>query len=187
MLDLGKDAVSGLAGGVACVVAGHPLDSTKVAMQTSASQVGAPAIFLNLLRQRRLYAGAIPALAANAAENATLFVCYGEVHRLAQHVTGEHLSPMLFNAACGSVAGGVTAFILCPIELVKCQMQVHGSSAGIAACKAGMRRVGLPWLFRGLSWTLAREVDPGRGSNPCTTNPNLTPHRLREVEPPAHD
>ena len=80
-----RDSASGLVGGLACVVAGHPLDTTKVWLQTSRPGrfAGGLGAFTWLLRakgvRRGLYAGAVPALAANAAENAALFLLYGEV------------------------------------------------------------------------------------------------------------
>lgn len=76
-----KDFTAGAMGGTACVLAGQPLDTVKVKMQTF------PHLFKNSLdcfmstlkteRIRGLYAGTIPALTANVAENSILFLFYG--------------------------------------------------------------------------------------------------------------
>ena len=159
-----RDSVSGLAGGLACVAVGHPLDTTKVWLQTSrpgrfAGGLGAFTWLLQSKGVRRgLYAGAVPALAANAAENAALFLLYGEVQRAIAGLVGPDAPPAAVSAACGSAAGGLTAFLLCPIELVKCQMQIRGSAGGLAACVSGVRARGLSFVFGGLGYTLAREI-----------------------------
>lgn len=67
---------AGVFGGIACVYAGHPFDTLKVKMQTSAHLYpkGAVDCFMQTLRSggiRGLYAGATPSLVANVGENGT--------------------------------------------------------------------------------------------------------------------
>jgi hypothetical protein len=170
-LETAKNTLSGLAGGMACVVAGHPLDTCKVLLQTQPHRFARAAqAFSFLLRdrgvRRGLYSGAVPALYANAAENAMLFGCYGTVQETVNRLWGGHESPMLLGAACGSIAGGLVAFVLTPIELLKCRMQVHGGTGGAGLLRTAVNIVqhqGVGGLFRGLSWTLAREISGNAG------------------------
>lgn len=72
---------------------GQPLDTVKVKMQTF------PLIYTNMVEcckktylqdgiVRGLYAGTVPALITNVAENAVLFLCYGFCQKLVMNVTG---------------------------------------------------------------------------------------------------
>ncbi|KAK3893061.1 hypothetical protein Pcinc_003107 [Petrolisthes cinctipes] len=165
-------------GGVACVYVGQPLDTVKVKMQTFPSlynnMVGC---FLTTLRGegiRGLYAGTVPALAANIAENSVLFACYGACQKAVAYLTGTKnvldLSP-LSNASAGFCAAFFSSLTLCPTELVKCRLQAMREIA--ISEKREPERIG-PWkltrrilktegpagLFRGLTATFAREM-PG--------------------------
>jgi len=62
------------------------------------------------------------------AENATLFLTYSEFQDLIRWTTSQPLSQSLSLAQlalAGAGAGAVTSFLLTPIELVKCKMQVQ--------------------------------------------------------------
>jgi len=75
------DLIAGSLGGVANVYVGQSLDTVKVKMQTF------PHLYTNMFdcfratfREgglRALYAGTVPSLAANIAENSVLFAAYG--------------------------------------------------------------------------------------------------------------
>lgn len=161
-----KHALSGLAGGMACVAAGHPLDTCIVLLQTQPRRFCCATQALSFLLRDRgvrrgLYSGAVPALYANAAENAMLFGFYGTIQGAVSRLLDKKKTPMVHGAACGSVAGGIVAFALTPIELLKCRMQVHDAArrAGMLQTLVGVvHHHGFGGLFRGLSWTLAREV-----------------------------
>ncbi|KAL3090991.1 hypothetical protein niasHT_023591 [Heterodera trifolii] len=167
------DFVAGTAGGVATVYTAQPLDTVKVKMQTF------PALYGNWVRclrrtfraegVRGLYAGTVPALAANVAENAVLFTSYGFCQKLVARLTGcgstKEMSP-LGNATAGSFAAVFAALVLCPTELVKCKLQAQtelGAGAHktpTAVCVEMYRSNGLRSFFNGLAPTMAREI-PG--------------------------
>ncbi|XGW17581.1 hypothetical protein V3C99_002294 [Haemonchus contortus] len=165
------DLMAGTLGGVANVYAGQPLDTVKVKVQTF------PQMYTNwvtCLRDtyrldgiRGLYAGTLPALAANVAENAVLFTAYGYCQKLVGVVTGhadvKTMSP-LQNASAGSLASVFAAAVLCPTELVKCRLQaareVGISCTPTSVCRDMWRERGIRGFFIGMSPTLAREV-PG--------------------------
>ncbi|XP_018023327.1 mitochondrial ornithine transporter 1 isoform X2 [Hyalella azteca] len=175
------DLAAGSAGAMVSVYAGQPLDTVKVKMQTF------PAIhrtmlqcFRNTLHKegiRGLYAGTVPALAANIAENSVLFAAYGMCQRAVALSTGvkgpEELSS-LGNAASGFFAAFFSSLTLCPTELVKCRLQAMRELQEITGCSPRSNKSlgpwtvtryilsteGVPGLFRGLTATFAREM-PG--------------------------
>lgn len=131
-----KDITFGSAAGIASKFLEHPFDLTKVRLQ--AQVLDATARFrgpLDCLAQtfkkegfRGLYRGLPAPVVGAMAENATLFLAYGELQNVIRHVGNipvtQALSlPQLTLAAAG--AGTITSFVLTPIELVKCKMQVQ--------------------------------------------------------------
>jgi len=167
------DLAAGTAGGIANVYAGQPLDTVKVKMQTF------PHLYKNWVKCftetfkadgiRGLYAGTVPALAANIAENAVLFTAYGYCQKLVAFVTKQEdpdkMTP-IFNAFSGSLAAVFAAMVLCPTELVKCRLQAQHElhpdvkSTPMSICREMYRTKGIRSFFIGMTPTLAREV-PG--------------------------
>lgn len=144
-----KDFTAGAIGGTACVLAGQPFDTIKVKMQTF------PHLFKNALdcgvktfkqeRIKGLYAGTVPSLAANIAENSFLFLFYGQCVIAVKKLTGAKTEKDLtiFHRACaGSGAAFFTSFALCPTELVKCRLQGQ-HQMNIMAGKTGPKRYSL--------------------------------------------
>lgn len=141
-----KDFTAGAIGGTACVMAGQPFDTIKVKMQTF------PSLFktafdcgVKTLKQegfRGLYAGTIPSLAANIAENSVLFLFYGQCLTLVKKLVGkkdEKELSILNRAFAGSGAAVFSSFALCPTELVKCRLQAQ-HQMNIMAGKSGAKR-----------------------------------------------
>ncbi|KFD47635.1 hypothetical protein M514_11498 [Trichuris suis] len=140
LLDGAIDFIAGTAGGIAAVYAGQPLDTVKVKMQSF------PHLYKNgftclweTFRQGRikgLYAGSLPALTANVAENSVLFAAYGACQKLIATVIGKNGDPAnlhpIENACAGSLASVFAACVLCPTELVKCRLQTERELSGIA-------------------------------------------------------
>lgn len=85
--------------------------------------------FLRTWRQdgiRGLYAGTVPALTANIAENSVLFLFYGLCQKTVMYAVGKkntHDLHPLENAISGSGAAFFCSFTLCPTELIKCRLQ----------------------------------------------------------------
>jgi len=172
------DFVAGSIGATASVYTGQPLDTLKVKMQTF------PHLYPNLnlcfretLRKegvvRGLYAGTVPSLAANVAENSILFAAYGLCQKLvARSLSVEVANLSTFSNGCaGFLAAFWSSLALCPTELVKCRLQAMREShieQGREPPKIGpyrltsqiLRSEGIRGLFHGLSPTFAREM-PG--------------------------
>ncbi|XP_015513567.1 mitochondrial ornithine transporter 1 [Neodiprion virginianus] len=176
------DFTAGSLGGVTLVYVGQPLDTVKVKMQTFPQLYkGMIDCFMKTLKQdgivRGLYAGTIPALVANVAENSVLFAAYGLCQNAIANLTGvqkvEDLS-LLGNAWAGFFAAFFSSLSLCPTELIKCQLQAMREVETQKAApgervnfigpwqltKQIVRAEGPQGLFRGLLSTIGREM-PG--------------------------
>ncbi|XP_011424212.1 mitochondrial ornithine transporter 1 [Magallana gigas] len=182
-VDAAIDFIGGINGAIASVYVGQSLDTVKVKMQTFPHLYrNALDCFLQTYRQdgvaRGLYAGTVPALVANIAENSVLFLFYGLCQKAVMVLRGRaevsQLSPVE-NAFSGSGAAFFCAFTLTPTELVKCRLQAMREMASQGKLEGGLERLKLgPWgitkevlqvegirgLFKGLTATMAREM-PG--------------------------
>ncbi|KAI1280601.1 Mitochondrial ornithine transporter 1 [Halotydeus destructor] len=166
------DLIAGSAGGCATVLVGQPLDTVKVKMQTF------PELHSNAFKcfkvtlvneglWRGLYAGTLPALVANVAENSVLFCAYGVCQDLVCTVRGKHEPSTLDKAWAGGLAAFFSSFSLCPTELVKCKLQALRETSkepvkvtAFQLTSDILKREGIPGMFRGLTSTMAREM-PG--------------------------
>ncbi|KAF9041335.1 mitochondrial carrier domain-containing protein [Panaeolus papilionaceus] len=143
--DAAKEILIGSAAGMVSEVVEYPFDLAKVRLQaqllapssSQATRFNGP---LHCLMQtwrdegfRGLYRGIPAPLAGSMAETATLFVAYTSFQRVIRKLSGhfnyqksssEPLS-MLQTGIAAAGAGFVASFVLTPIELVKCRMQVQ--------------------------------------------------------------
>jgi hypothetical protein len=125
---------------------------------------------------RGLYRGMSLPLAGTVLETATLFSANGYLKRTlaaaGEVPAGEHL-PLRYVLAAGAGTGFCVSWVLTPIELVKCRLQVsgqpvagvrggyHPSYTGPIDCLArSIRAEGARVLYRGHGATMLREV-PG--------------------------
>ncbi|KAL7295184.1 hypothetical protein TKK_0011490 [Trichogramma kaykai] len=174
------DFTAGSLGGVALVYVGQPLDTVKVKMQTFPSLYkGMVDCFIKTLKTdgvaRGLYAGTIPSVVANVAENSILFAAYGGCQKVIANVMGvpkvEELSS-LGNAWAGFFAAFFSSLTLCPTELIKCRLQAMREVQSQQSdkkvkfigpwtlTKQIIKESGISGMYRGLTSTIAREM-PG--------------------------
>lgn len=124
-----------------------------------------------------LYRGMSLPLAGTILETATLFSANGYLKRLlrgAGHIAPDADLPLKYVFAAGGGTGFCVSWVLTPIELVKCRLQVSGqpvaggppnarhlSYTGPIDCIAqSVKKEGLGVLYRGHAATLLREI-PG--------------------------
>jgi len=176
--DVAIDFVAGSLGATTSVYVGQPMDTLKVKMQTF------PHLYPNLglcfketLAKegivRGLYAGTVPSLAANVAENSILFAAYGVCQKMVANATNTEVSKLstLANGTSGFLAAFWSSLALCPTELIKCRLQAMRESnleKGLEPPRIGpfgltrqiLKAEGVPGLFHGLRPTFMREM-PG--------------------------
>mmetsp|Transcript_24636 Transcript_24636/g.85700 ORF Transcript_24636/g.85700 Transcript_24636/m.85700 type:complete len:315 (-) Transcript_24636:99-1043(-) len=178
-----KDFVAGTIGGFAGKIFEYPFDSVKVMMQTSETATpSALSVFRDTIRAegaRGLYRGMAVPLAGTMLETSCLFTANGAVKQLLKYDASvpEEKLPMRHVLLAGGVSGLAVSFILTPIELVKCRLQVQ--TAALEAAAAGtappprltftgpvdcftksVAAEGLRVMYRGHAATVLREV-PG--------------------------
>jgi len=152
------DFIGGWAGGAAGVLAGYPLDTVKVKIQTSSP--GTYRGTFDCLRKvaakegvKGLYRGISSPLLGVAGINAITFGVNAQVLQLLSNP--ESLSSVTL---AGASAGLIQTAIVSPMELVKTQMQVCGQKDIQGAVSNILNNAGLKGLFRGLAITATREV-----------------------------
>ena len=135
------DLTAGCAAGVACTYTGQPFDTVKVKMQTFPdlykSSIKCSRDILKTTGLRGFFAGATPALAAQVGENAAVFLFYGQCAKVVALLSRRNVTELnAFHRACaGSMAAFFSTIVLCPLELVKCRLQVLGEQNTAAAGK----------------------------------------------------
>ncbi len=162
------DFIAGGVAGSASIVVGHPMDTLKVRMQTAK---GNPSISSLVIGSKyggplSLFRGVTAPLSAACAVNAIIFSSYGWSSRLYEQYSPRN-DPNLKAFTCGSFAGLVQALIICPIEHVKCRMQIE-ETAGAATTStrttlrtiltSGGSSANISALYRGWWITCWREI-----------------------------
>jgi solute carrier family 25 ornithine transporter 2/15 len=74
-----------------------------------------------------LYHGAVPAVVGQTCKTAVVFMSYGLCEEAIRRVSGclsIHDMNIWHHAGSGAMTGIVASFVLCPLELVKCRLQV---------------------------------------------------------------
>ncbi|TFK38094.1 mitochondrial carrier [Crucibulum laeve] len=178
-----KDITYGSIAGMISKVFEHPFDLTKVRLQSqvldSKARFSGPIDCLTKTWKnegvRGLYRGLPAPIVGAMAENASLFLSYGELQNVIRKVQKKPLDEklslgQLMIAAAGS--GAITSFLLTPIELVKCKMQVQmlispTTAPGVTPAKlpgpiavltSVIRSTGVRGLWLGHTGTLIRET-----------------------------
>lgn len=126
------DLLAGGIAGTASVVVGHPFDTVKVRMQLqSGSGIGSPASW---------YRGITAPLSTAAAVNALVFASFGWSSRIWDDVytnndkyvlDDKNNNGLWKNLVCGSFAGLVNCLVICPMEHVKCRLQIQECNSSI--------------------------------------------------------
>eukprot|EP00537_Pseudo-nitzschia_pungens_P016391 CAMPEP_0172400812 /NCGR_PEP_ID=MMETSP1061-20121228/47749_1 /TAXON_ID=37318 /ORGANISM="Pseudo-nitzschia pungens, Strain cf. pungens" /LENGTH=396 /DNA_ID=CAMNT_0013134229 /DNA_START=333 /DNA_END=1523 /DNA_ORIENTATION=+ len=160
------DFIAGGIAGSASVVVGHPMDTLKVRMQTTK---GSPSIASLAMGSKyggptTLFRGMAAPLSAASVVNAIIFSSYGWSTRLWDQTFEDRYSSHLKAFSCGSFAGLVQGLVICPMEHVKCRMQIQESASSPlrstlrSILSSGGIATNVSTLFRGWWITCWREV-----------------------------
>ena len=157
------DLVAGGVAGSMSVIVGHPFDTIKVRLQSSSSATFVSAFSGGV---GSLFRGMAAPLSTAAMVNAIIFGAYGTSSRawdlyLPLILDHEH-DPWYKSLLCGSFAGLCQAAVICPMEHLKCRLQLSGSNAiykgPLQASHLIYNSHGMSGLYRGWNSTLLREI-----------------------------
>jgi len=165
------DLIAGGVAGTASVVIGHPFDTIKVRLQLSS---GSGISAIGSMTPSSLYSGMLAPLSTAAMVNAIIFATFGWSSRLwDEHVPSAYsTSAPLKNFTCGSFAGLVQCTVICPMEHLKCRLQIQKSQKLSAVQQSQtkvfkgpfdltrhiLQKYGVGTLYRGWWCTCWREV-----------------------------
>ncbi|KAH9300913.1 hypothetical protein KI387_012496 [Taxus chinensis] len=175
----GREFVAGGFGGMAGVVAGHPLDTLRIRLQQprvmNDTRPSALKMVQNIVTKEgpsALYKGMGLPLAAVAFQNAVAFQAYALLSRAIDHSNEGNEPPSYKSVALAGIgAGTIQTAILTPVELIKIQLQVNTARrptsirdnfGPIKVAKGIVQREGLKGLYRGLGITVLRDA-PAHG------------------------
>jgi len=171
-----KDITSGTVGGIAQVVAGHPLDTVKVRLQSMVVEPNKPPPFTGTIDCFRktvllegfsgLYKGALSPLAGAMVLNAAIFFAYGQSKFMVSQVSGRAKNEMTLgdHFIAGALTGGFISPIEAPVDLLKCKLQAQVGNTGhkytgVWDCaKQLYRHRGIPAIFQGWGATALRDI-----------------------------
>ena len=138
-----RTVISGTCGGMASILAVHPLDTVRTRLQAAPAGAYRGAWHCARATLRRegplaLYKGLAWPLAAQGLYKAVMFGVYGAASRALRG--GDPARPLAAHEvfAAGGVAGGANALVLAPVELVRNRFQV---AAGRTTLRAAPSRV----------------------------------------------
>ncbi|XP_059046354.1 mitochondrial basic amino acids transporter-like [Achroia grisella] len=155
------DFVAGCIGGCAGIIAGHPLDTLKVHIQSGR---GSPLECTKALFKggtlAASYRGIGAPLGGVAGVNAIVFGVYGHTRR-----TMPNPDSLTSHAVAGGLAGLFQSFACAPIELVKTRQQLatpreNMPTGALSGARHILRTGGIKSLYRGLGITIVRDI-PG--------------------------
>ncbi|KAH7482435.1 hypothetical protein PRIC1_006821 [Phytophthora ramorum] len=167
-----KSVVAGSASGMASVVACHPFDTIRTRLQLSPSRFRG---FFHCAQQtiqresmRGLYKGFLPPFFSQGVYKAVIFTTSSALRNdVLPHVSllQPVLTPTVASLTAGAVAGGVNAFLVAPVELVRNRLQVQYDNQpetrryrGAYHCVTQVvRNEGVAAMWKGLTTTVIRD------------------------------
>eukprot|EP00056_Hartaetosiga_gracilis_P008889 m.127619 g.127619 ORF g.127619 m.127619 type:complete len:320 (+) comp13014_c0_seq3:51-1010(+) len=164
-----KSFISGSMGGFACKIVEYPFDTLKVLQQRQEGKISVVSTLRGVVHSHGflgLYKGLTAPLIGSMLENAVLFAGY-ETSSSVLNKANIFTSGVPHYMTCGFFAGVGVSFVLTPVELIKCRLQVENLDGAKAAYKGPMdaartiyKMEGVRGLYRGHIATMLREC-PG--------------------------
>jgi len=161
-----RSSIPGTLSGIAEDTSGYPFDLVKTRMQVAhgkGNEASATYVVRETINKhgfKGLFRGLSFPLLSGGLINGILFGTYGSIGELIDERGFSHIS--LDKIWMAGTIGGITqSFVNCPVELIKCKMQVsHGSETVSSLALA--RSTSLSGLYRGITSTLVKD-GPGYG------------------------
>ncbi|KAJ2628053.1 mitochondrial ornithine carrier protein [Coemansia sp. RSA 1290] len=170
--DLAYGSLSGMMG----KFVEYPFDTVKVRLQTSESQVFSGT--LDCLKQtwqhegfHGFYRGLTSPLIGAMAENAIAFYAYNRIQSTIHSFSNQSSLSLSQLFVCGGLSGAICAFVISPVELIKCKLQVENVQAyssnsaskpkftgPLSVLAHLLKTQGIAGLYKGILPTVARET-----------------------------
>eukprot|EP01041_Mallomonas_annulata_P008811 gene8811-18236_t len=154
-----NDFIAGSFAGCASILAGHPIDTLKVRLQSSNIYKGGIDCFYQILSKEGIFAlfrGIYPPLITVSFMSAAVFSTYGCTLK---YMKGQKETASYSDIFISGGSSGVTAaIILCPSELIKIQQQADSKLRIWDCILNSTKSHGVQSLFRGFWPTLYRET-----------------------------
>lgn len=167
-----RDILNGSIAGIFGKFIEYPFDTVKVRLQTQGSKMFPTTwscikyTFQNEGIIKGFYQGVSSPLFGASLENATLFVAYNQTSKyLNKHTNVKELTNIIMS---GAVSGSCASFVLTPVELIKCKLQVANLDNSVPNGKQRTTKIfptisnvikerGILGLWQGQSGTFIRE------------------------------
>ncbi|KAF0695947.1 Aste57867_13254 [Aphanomyces stellatus] len=155
--------IAGSISGMSSVVVCHPLDTIRTRLQHSTSATFS-SVVSNTIRFegiRGLYKGFFPPFFSQAVYKSVIFSIQGRVrHLMSAHM--DQPSPLLLSTVAGATGGGINAFLVAPVELVRNRLQIqqHATAkykGSLDVIRQVIKHEGPLALWKGLSATITRD------------------------------
>lgn len=181
----GMEFIAGGLGGVAGVIAGHPLDTLRIRLQQPPPPaysslrnqrprpISAPALLRRIISSEgpaALYRGMAAPVASVAFQNAVVFQVYAVLSRAFDSNINE--PPSYKSVALAGVGtGALQSMMLSPVELIKIRLQLQMAGnrhhpnkreGPLEIAKKILRKEGVRGIYRGLLITVLRDA-PAHG------------------------
>lgn len=162
-----KSVIAGSVSGMASVVVCHPLDTIRTRLQISPLRFRG---FVDCARQtleregaRGLYKGFLPPFFSQAVYKSVIFTTSSKLRN--DVLPRANLSPSVVSLLSGAIAGGLNAFLVTPVELIRNRLQVQYESPRASRTYKGtfhcvtqvVQREGVIALWKGLTTTVLRD------------------------------
>lgn len=174
----GTEFLAGGMGGMAGVMAGHPLDTVRIRLQqprlvASATPTTATGLIKHIVSTEgamALFKGMATPLATIAFQNAVAFQAYALFSRALSDRTSQEPLSYQKVAIAGIAAGTIQTAILTPVDLIKIRLQIatdrRAKKSSLQSPQAGplglvrniVRREGIKGLYRGWTATVIRDA-----------------------------
>ncbi|PSK35489.1 hypothetical protein C7M61_004526 [Candidozyma pseudohaemuli] len=168
MVDPAKEVAFGAAAGCVGKLIEFPFDTVKVRLQLAPSRLSTLQVVGSTFRNEGLingfYKGIRAPMVGACMENAVLFSAFQYGQEIVKKTTNWERNGLPAVCASGAFSGFAASFVLTPVELVKCKLQVlnlhtHSKTASYGSVVARiMQKEGLFGLWHGLGSTLLREM-----------------------------
>ncbi|KAF0732831.1 hypothetical protein Ae201684P_012603 [Aphanomyces euteiches] len=159
--------LAGSVSGMSSVLVCHPFDTIRTRLQhaSSSSSTTFRSVVSKTLQEegvRGLYKGFFPPFFSQAVYKSVIFSTQARVRAFLTENTVSP-SPLFLSTTSGAIAGGLNAFVVAPVELVRNRLQVQPAHSktyqtSLDVLRHVVHSEGIPALWKGLSSTITRDA-----------------------------